>query len=283
MLSVWQADALLALCAFFWGLGFSVTKSALSIYPTYWLLFFRFTGGAFLIGACFFKRVAVAARSDLKGGAVIGLFLFLGIGTQALGLNYTSVGKQAFLTAGYVIMVPLLLWGFRRIFPGWIPIAGALICFTGMGLLTSDVSGPLNVGDVLTITAALFFAAQIIAIGYYAKDGDPFVLVFVQFLMTAVLSLCSATFFHGVPEFQGTQGFMQIAYLTLFSTFTCFLIQNVAQKFTPATHAAILLSMESVFGVLGGIVIMKELFTSRMIAGCCLIFAAVLLVELKKE
>ena len=163
-LKVWQADALLVACAFFWGLGFSATKSALSIYPTYWMLFFRFTGGTFLIGVFFFRRIAGAARSDLVGGAIIGLFLFMGMGVQALGLNYTSIGKQAFLTAGYVVMVPLLLWGLRRIFPGWAAIAGSLTCFAGMGLLTSDISGPLNVGDVLTIISAFFFAAHIMSI-----------------------------------------------------------------------------------------------------------------------
>ena len=283
MFGVWQADALLVLCAFFWGLGFSITKNALSIYPTYWLLFFRFTGGIFLIGACFFRRIAAAARSDLIGGAIIGVLLYMGMGVQALGLNYTSVGKQAFLTASYVIMVPLLLWGLRRIFPGWIAIAGSFICFAGMGLLTSDLSGPLNVGDVLTVISAMFFAGHIILIEYYAKDGDPFVLVFVQFLVAAVLSLCTAAVFHGPPVFQGTRGLMEIAYMTLLSTFVCFLIQNVALKYTPAAHASILLSLESVFGVLGGIVIIKEVFTSRMAAGCCLIFAAVLLVELKKK
>jgi drug/metabolite transporter (DMT)-like permease len=73
-------------------------KNALSVYPAYWLLFFRFSGGAVLMGVCFAKRVMRAARSDLAGGAVIGVFLFLGMGIQTLGLNYTTAGKQAFLT-----------------------------------------------------------------------------------------------------------------------------------------------------------------------------------------
>jgi len=78
--SVWQADLMLAACALFWGLGFVGMKSALEVYPTYWLLFFRFTGGALLMGACFSKRIAAAARGDLAGGAVMGVFLFMGMG-----------------------------------------------------------------------------------------------------------------------------------------------------------------------------------------------------------
>jgi len=281
--SVWLADFSLVVCALFWGLGFVAKKSALFIYPTYWLLFFRFTGGALLMGVCFWRRIAAATRSDMTGGAVIGLFLFMGMAFQTLGLNYTSAGKQAFLTASYVIMVPLLLWGLRRIFPGWITIIGALICFSGMGLLTSDVSGSLNVGDVLTVIASLFFAGQIISTGYYAKNGDPMVLTFVQFLVSAVLSFFSGMFFNGAFTPQGTQGLLEIAYIIVFSTFLCFLVQNIAQKYTPTTHASILLSLEAVFGVLAGIVILKEVFTLRMGLGCLLIFSSVLLVELKKD
>ena len=235
------------------------------------------------MGVFFWKRIAAADSHDLTGGALIGLFLFTGMALQTMGLNYTSAGKQAFLTASYVIMVPFLLWALRRVFPGWVAIVGALICFSGMGLLTSDVSGPLNAGDVLTTIASLFFAAQIISIGHYAKNGDPLVLTFVQFLVSSVLSFCSGLIFNGPFVPQGTNGLMEVAFSTVFCTFICFLIQNVGQKYTPATHASILLGLESVFGVLGGIVILNEAFTLRMTAGCCLIFSAVILVELKKS
>jgi len=281
--SVWQADLMLTACAFFWGLGFVGMKSALAVYPTFWILFFRFTGGSLLMGACFRKRIAAAARGDLIGGVVMGVFLFLGMGVQTLGLNFTTAGKQAFITGSYVIMVPLLLWGLRRVFPGWVAIVGSLICFSGIGLLTSDVSGALNVGDVLTTVSALFFACHIISIGYYTKKGDPFVLTFVQFVVAAVLSLCSGAIFDGPLVLKGTKGLMEVAYLIMFPTFGSFLLQNVGQKYTSTTHASIILSLESVFGVLGGIIILNEIFTSRMVLGCCLIFAAILMVELKKE
>ena len=270
-------------CAFFWGFGFVAMKIALSVYPTFWLLFFRFSGGAFLMWACFRKRLLVAARNDLKGGALIGVFLFMGIGIQNLGLNYTSVGKQAFITGSYVVWVPLVLWVLRRIFPGWAAIAGALVCFAGMGLLTSDISGPLNVGDVLTAVAALFLAFHIISIGYYARNGDPMVLTFIQFVVAAVLSFCAAWIFNGALVLQGTRGLMEIAFATVFPTFLSFLLQNVGQKYTPPAHASILLGLESVFGALGGFLILHEVFTSRMVFGCFLIFAAVMLVELKKD
>ena len=234
------------------------------------------------MAACFFRRISDSTRGDLIGGFVISLFLFAGTGVRTVGLIYTSAGKQAFLAASYVIMVPFLIWGMRRIFPGWLVIAGSLVCFAGMGLLTSDVSDPLNIGDVLSTVSALFIAGHIISIGYYAKNGDPFVLVFVQFFVTSILSFCTAMIFHGAPAFQGTQGLFEIAYITLIGTFACFLLQNVALKYTSTTHASIILGLQSVFGVLGGIFFLGEVFTFKMIVGCCLIFSAIVLVELKK-
>jgi drug/metabolite transporter (DMT)-like permease len=280
------ADGALVVCAFFWGLGFVAMKDSLSVYPTFWLLFFRFGGGTVLTGLCFFGRIAGSSRRDWLGGAVIGVFLFLGMGIQTLGLNYTTAGKQAFLTASYVLMVPLLLWRLRGKFPGWISLTGAFVCFAGMGLLTSDAAGPLNVGDVLTVAAAVFFAGQIIAIwrcstgGDFGTSGDPLVLTFVQFLVTALLSLGAAAVFEGAPAFQGTTGLGGILFMIFFCTFLCFLIQNVAQKYTAATHASILLGLESVFGLLGGVVLLDEKFTLRMGLGCSLIFGAILFVEL---
>ncbi|MDR1650093.1 MAG: DMT family transporter, partial [Synergistaceae bacterium] len=265
---VWIADAALVLCALLWGLGFVVMKNALAVYPTWWVLFFRFSGGTLLVGACFFKSIVRLTREDLRGGAVIGVFLFLAMGSQSLGLNYTTAGKQAFLTAGYVIMVPLVVWGLRRIFPGWLSIVSSLVCFAGMGLLTSDTSEPLNIGDVLTIVCALFYAAQIIAIGHYSAKGNPMALTFVQMLVTAALSFCSAMLFNGPPLWKGSEGVLEIFYSTFFSTFLCYLIQNVAQKHTSATHASILLGLESVFGVLSGVVFLNEIFTLQMFAGC---------------
>ncbi len=277
---IWTADSLLVICAALWGLGFVAMKGALDIYPTFWLLFFRFGGATLLMGAVFFKRILKATRKDLANGAIIGCFLFLGMGVQTWGLNYTTAGKQAFLTASYVIMVPLIIWMLHRKFPGWPSVAGSFICFAGMGLLTSDASGPLNIGDILTVAAAVFFALQIIAIGRYAADGDPLVLTFAQFFVAAVFSLLSAPLAHGPLIIKGTQGLWYVFFATFFCTFVCFLIQNIAQKYTLSTHASILLGLESVFGVLSGIMILGEVFTLRMGVGCFLIFGAVLLVEL---
>ncbi|GHS86629.1 multidrug transporter [Synergistales bacterium] len=260
-------------------------KDSLELYPTWWLLFVRFGGGTLLMGACFYKRIVASFKSghallDAVCGLVIGIFLFLGMGVQTLGLNFTTAGKQAFLTAGYIVMVPLIVWVMSRRFPGWLTIAGSVICFTGMGFLTSDVTDPLNIGDILTVIAALFFAAQIITISRCAAKSDPFVLTFWQFLVAAISSITLALVFEGRFVYRGSDSLPGLFFVTFFCTFLCFMIQNVAQKHTSASHAALLLGLESVFGLLGGVFLLGETFTLQMSLGCALIFGAVLLVEL---
>lgn len=277
---MWIADAALLLCAFLWGLGFVAMKSGLSAYPTWWLLLLRFGGGTLLMLPVFAKRLRRASRKDVLGGTLIGLFLFVGMGLQTIGLNYTTAGKQAFLTAGYVILVPLILWAIRRLFPGYVTLTASIVCFIGMAFLTSDIAEPLNFGDILTLISTVLFAGQIIAIGHYAAEGDPIVLTFVQFLATAVLSGLMGIFSGEPFVWQGTKGLLEVGFATFFGTFACFLIQNCAQKFTLPSHAALLLGLEAVFGLLGGIVILGETFTLRMAVGCLLIFSSVLLVEL---
>ena len=232
------------------------------------------------MGGCVFGFRIRLTRKDFFGGVVIGVFLFLGMSIQTLGLNYTTAGKQAFLTGTYVMMVPFLLWGLGRVFPGWSSIVGSVVCFVGMGFLTSDVAEPLNRGDVLTVISAMFFAAQIIATSRYASFGNPLALTFVQFCVTAVLSLCGAFLFDGPLAFRGGEGLLAIAFSMLFCTFLCFLIQNIAQKYAPPVHASLLLGLESLFGLLGGVLLLGETVTFMMGIGCTLIFAAILLVEL---
>ncbi len=274
------ADISLVFVALFWGLGFVAMKDALDTFPTFWLLALRFGSAALIMGLLFRRRLAAVSKEDLRAGAIIGVFLFLGFATQTLGLNYTTPGKQAFLTATYVVIVPLLSWGLRRIFPGILSFLASFVCLVGMGMLTLQ-EGALSIGkgDLLTLVCAFFFACHLIAIEHFAAKKDPMVLAALQILMVCLLSLPAALVFETWPGFQGGSGLRSIAYTVIFCTIVAFAVQNTAQKFTPSTHTAILLSLESVFGAFAGIYFLGEIFSPRMAAGCALIFVAVLLTE----
>lgn len=271
------ADFSLLVVAMFWGLSFVAMKDALDTFPTFWLLVLRFTAAAVLMALVFYRKMVSITLADLKSGAVVGFFLFLGYATQTLGLNYTTPGKQAFLTSTYVVIVPFLSWGIRRVFPGVTSFVASLVCLAGMALLTLQESASIGTGDTLTFVCALFFAFHIIVIEYYVADRDPLILTTLQIAMVALLSLPAALAFETWPGFHGGSGLWSIAYTVVMCTVVAFAVQNLAQKYTPSTHAAILLSLESVFGAFAGVYFMNEVFTPRMIVGCALIFAAVLL------
>ena len=277
---MYLADVALVSVALFWGLGFVAMKEALASFPTFWLLSIRFGAASVVLLFVFRDRIRTMTREDLRAGAIIGVFLFLGFATQTIGLNYTTAGKQAFLTSVYVIMTPFLSWGVRRIFPGFLVFFSALLCIAGMALLTLQEGLAIGLGDALTFVCAFFFAAQLVAIERYAQKHDPVILTVVQICTVVPLSLFCAPLFETWPGFHGFDGLGSIAYTVLFCTIFAFLIQNSAQKHTSSTHAAILLSLESLFGALAGALLLGEVFTFRMVAGCLLIFAAVLLTEL---
>lgn len=273
------ADISLVFAALFWGLGFVAMKDALDAFPTFWLLSLRFGSAALLMGIIFRRRLVAITKEDIRAGTIIGIFLFLGFATQTIGLNYTTPGKQAFLTATYVVIVPFLSWGLRRIFPGAFSFVASFVCLVGMGLLTLQKGTSIGKGDALTLICAFFFACHLIAIEYFAAKKDPMVLAMLQILMVSLLSLPAAFVSEQWPGFQTGSGLWSLAYTVVFATIISLAVQNTAQKFTPSTHTAILLSLESVFGALSGIYFLGEIFTPRMAAGCALIFVAVLLTE----
>lgn len=276
---IFAADFSLMLAALFWGLGFVAMKDALESFPTFWLLVLRFSSGTALMAALFRKRLSGISFHDLKAGIIIGVFLFLGFSSQTLGLNYTTPGKQAFLTATYVVIVPLLSWAIRKRFPGMLSFLASFVCLVGMAMLTLQEGLAIGAGDTLTLVCAVFFACHILAIEHFAKKTDPVILAIIQIFVVGLLSLPFALAFETWPGFNGGSGLWSIAFTVLFCTVFAFAVQNVAQKFTPSTHTAIILSLESVFGALAGIYFVGEVFTARMAAGCALILAAVLLTE----
>jgi drug/metabolite transporter (DMT)-like permease len=267
------------LIALFWGLGFVAMKDALESFSPFWLLTLRFFSGTALMALIFIKRLRSLSRDDLKAGSIIGLFLFLGFATQTVGLKYTTPGKQAFLTATYVVIVPFLSWMFRRKSPGLLSFLSSAICLAGMAMLTLQGGQTANLGDLLTLVCALFFACHILAIEHFARDRDPIILAVIQIGIVGLLSFPMALSFETWTGFGGGDGLGSIAFTVIFCTVLAFIVQNTAQKFTPSTHTAIIMSMESVFGALAGIYFLGEIFTARMAAGCGLIFFAVLLTE----
>ena len=275
------ADLGLLFCAVFWGMSFPAMKILIGIYPACWLLFLRFFTGSMLIYIFFHRRINESFSRVLKGGVIIGVMLFIAITTQTIGLRYIGGGRSAFISATYVLMVPFMLWMIERKFPGWLTSLAAVLCVLGMYLLTGDDSGGESLfGDFLTVICAIMFAVQVIAISSYAHDSDPVALSFVEFVSFAACALVSSIIFESPAEYLSMNGLAELIFTIIFSTFGCYMVQIVAQKYAEPSHATIIMSLESVFGLLSSIIFLNESVTMRMLTGCAMIFTAVIISEM---
>ncbi len=270
--------------AMIWGFAFVVVKDVVSVIPPVYMIAFRFTiAGAGLI-IVFFNRLKKLTLSVFIHGCFIGVFLFLAYLVQTIGIQYTTAGKNAFLTTIYVVLVPLILWLLTRRPPEKHILVAALITIVGIGLLSLQDDLSINKGDILTIICSFGFAIQIILIAKYTVTEDAVLLAIVQIVATAVLGWITAPFFDGPVPLAGLTNktaLFSVFYLGIFSTLIGFLLQNVCQKYTPPSIAAIFLSFESVFGVVFSFIFLHEVLTLRMTIGCILLLLAILLAETK--
>lgn len=277
------ADLGLLLVALLWGAGFLFTKRGLDYITPLWMMSMRFVGATIIMSIVFYKNFRRISKSDLKAGLVIGIFLYIAFATQTIGLQYTSISNQAFLTATNVVFVPFLVWMVYKKAPDKFAFIGAALATVGIGLITLKEGLHLNVGDMWTLACAVFFAGHIVSIGFFAKENDPIALTIVQFAVAAVLSLVSALMMEPLPAKIGSEAMLSVGYMVLASTLLAFLLQNICQKYTPSTHASLILSLESVFGTLVAVVFEGEMFNLQMALGCITVFAAILLIETRFE
>lgn len=243
------ADLSLLLVAIIWGSGFVATKNALDLMTPFYIMGFRFTIAAVALTIISFKRLKKATKLDVKAGIIVGFFMFLGFAFQTVGLKYTTAGIQAFITASNVVMVPFLYWMLSKKRPDNYEMFGAFLCFIGIGVLSLDNNLNIGLGEFLTFFCAIGYALQIVAVGHYANEVDPFVLSTVQLYFAAIVSFIIAFIFEPKLTVITNDMIFPIVYLGIFSSMIAFLIQNIAQRHTSSTHAAIILSMEAVFGL----------------------------------
>nr|MBP8763631.1 DMT family transporter [Acetoanaerobium sp.] len=258
-------------------------KYAFAYFTPVYMIAFRFTIGVLAMCIFFWKKISKITLKDLKGGIIVGIIFFIAFVTQLIALQYTEAGKQAFLAATYVVMAPFLYWIIYHKKPDFRTLAGAFICFLGIGLLTLNASLSISFGDGLTLFSSLFFALHIMFNGYFVEKQDPVILSTVQFAVVAIISWIFAFFFEPFPTAIGFEGIASVLYLGIFCTGLAYFLQTAAQRYTLATHAAIILSLESVFGILLAVVMLGEVFTLRMLMGCIAIFGAILITELRSS
>lgn len=276
------AKPLILLATLIWGSSFFVMKNTLDQVPVFFLLAVRFTAAALILFALFFRNWKGADRSDLKSGAVMGTLLFVAYTVQTFGLERTSSGNNAFLTAVYCVIVPFFYWGISHQKPDRYNLLAAVLCIAGIGLVSLDGSLSMNLGDLLTLASGLAYAFHIVAVARFSQGKDVFLLTTIQFAVTALWSWAFALLTGGFPaEALSLDAVWRLGYLAVFATAGALLFQNIGQKYTAPSTAAVLLALEAPFGVLFAVLFDGERPTVQMLAGFVLIFVSVLCSETK--
>lgn len=223
------------------------------------------------------EKKTVSMRS-YKHGVILGLALCVASNFQQWAFNYTASGKIAFITAFYMLFVPILGLFLKKKVPLFTWLCAALgcaglyfLCIAGKGL--SDI----NKGDVLSFICSIFFAVHILVIERFEGGCDAIKLSFTQFLVSGGIT-CVLMFIFDSPDINAINGaIIPLLYSGVMSCGVAYTLQIVGQKYTEATLASLLMCMESVFGVLCGAIVLKERLTTFEIIGCVVMFAAIVL------
>src|ERR1700678_651943 len=283
-----QADLALGLAALIWGATFVLVKDALADVSVFVYLVVRFALAAVVMAVFFWRSMRSLTLASVWAGAQIGFFMFAGYAFQTTGLKFTSPSKAAFITGSSVVLVPLLLALFsRRHVNRWI-WAGAVSALAGLYFLTvpPEGLGGLNHGDPIVFGCAVAFALHMIVIGRYVERHSVGALAVIQVATTAVLATIAVPLASVAgleqPHWRWSSTLVAAVLVTaLGSTAFGFSAQTWAQQYTSPTHTAILISLEPVFAALTSWLLAREHLGCRILLGAALIFAGILLAELK--
>lgn len=284
----WVGNLMLLLTAFIWGSAFVAQSTGMD-----YLRPFTFNGVRSLIGGVVLLPVLLlwrpsggrspqVLRQTWRGGLCCGVILFAASSFQQFGIAQTTVGKASFITALYIVLVPLagLLFRKRPAPQIWVAVAlGAL----GLYLLCITEAMSISAGDALVLVCSFLFAAHILVIDYFSPRADGVMMSCIQFFVAGVLGVLCALLFES-PQWQDILNCWQpLLYAGAMSCGVAYTLQILGQKNTDPAVASLILSLESVFGALCGWLLLGESFSGREFAGVVLMFAAILLAQLPAQ
>ncbi len=223
---------------------------------------------------------SIFTKDLFLGGLSCGTALCLASYFQQVGIETSTVGKSAFITTLYIVLVPLLGLFFKKKLPLQI-WCGVILAMIGLYLLCmKDEAFVLTTGDVYLLLCAFFFTLQITAVDYFAPKVNCIALSMMQFLVTAIESGIGMLFTE-LPTLENIYGAMiPLLYAGVLSSGIAYTFQIIGQKHLAPAIASLLMSLESVFATLAGWIILKEYLSTKELIGCGLVFAAVILTQI---
>ena len=255
----------LLVVAIIWGSGFIASQMALDAQmSSAFIMFVRFAIAALIVGIVFHKDLKKNMKKEhIKGGLLIGTFLFLAFYVQTVALQYTTPSNNAFITAANVVIVPFLWWAISKKKPGAKFIVSSFLCLLGIGILSINFSEgfAFKIGDLMTLGCAFLFACQIVTTGILALKMDAKVIVFLQFAVAAVWGFFAFLLTDGdFSSFLSSEGMGAVIYLA---------------------KAAIILSTESLFGTIFSVLLGYDPLSPQMVVGGIIILISITMTEIK--
>jgi len=284
-----KSNILLFITAIIWGFAFVAQRAGMEFVGPYTFNAIRFAlGGLSLLPLLILnkkRKFNFQNYSYLKnkyfiyGGIVAGIILFLGSTFQQIGIVYTTAGKAGFITGLYIIFVPLFgLFLKNKTSAGtWI---GAIIAVLGLYFLSVTESFSIGLGDMLVLVSGFFWAAHVLLIGKISPKTDPIQLAFFQFIICSFLSLIAAVISETSTLKNIYDASIPILYAGVCSVGIAYTLQVVAQREAHPAHAAIIMSLEAVFALIGGWLILDEIIPLRGLLGCALMLTGMLVSQL---
>ncbi len=282
-----KADLTLLLVSMIWGSAFVAQRIAGQLGSVY-----LFNGARYLLAALVVLPFAIRAGGAVNPIAalppeqhkwmfVTGFVLFGGSAIQQVGLLYTTAGNAGFITALYVVLVPLALFLVWRERIHWLSVVAVLLAGVGAFFLSTGGRIDFRLGDAIELVGALFWTLHVILLGKFASRFEPLTFSVGQLVVCGLLSLGLGLLLERTMPINRAL-LAAIVYTALFSLGLCYTLQIWAQRHTPPADAALLLSLESVFAVLSGWLLLDERLTLIQMFGCVLIFVAVLVSQFKE-
>lgn len=281
----------LLLTAMIWGCAFVAQSVGMDYIGPFTFQAVRCGLGALTLLPCLLMRrrgpvrpaAPAARRQTVLGGILCGCALFAATNLQQVGLLYTTVSKSGFISALYILIVPILgLFLHKKVRPFlWLCLIAACI---GLYLLSMESGlGSLSLGDGLTLLCAVCFAAHILIIDHFCGETDGVVLSFLQFLVSAALSAV-CMFLWEAPSVKSILNcWLPLCYTGILSSGVAYTLQIIAQKYTKPSTATLIMSLESVFAALFGWLLLQEQLSLRQLAGCAIMFTATILALLPEK
>ncbi|GAB6136376.1 DMT family transporter [Thermococcus prieurii] len=266
-----RAELILLTITAMWGFTFPAMKVSLDYLPPILFLAYRFGIASLLMLILF--RSKVIRKNTLREGFLLGLTLFFGHGFQIVGLEYTTASNSAFITSLYVVFTPFIAYFLLGERVKARDVLSLAIALTGLYLI-SGASSSIGYGDLLTALCAVSFAFQIVLVQRFGEK-DYLSLAFWQIFWNFIFSLIFALAFEPKVFPRELLPWLGLLYTALFGTVIAFTLQVKYQKYTTAYKAALIYSMEPIFGSLSAFILLGERFTRRALAGAFLIMAGV--------